>query len=407
MTSPEIAVTGLGLVTAAGLDASSTWAGLCEGKSTAARDPALAGLPVDFSCRLTGFDPEASLGRRLTWRLDLFSEMALIAATEAVADARLDPSTWDGSRVGVVIGTGSGGNTHLASDYAKLQAGRIEEISPTAIPRSVPNMVAGEIGIYLRALGPNFVTATACASGATAIGTARDLLRSGACDIVITGGSESACSRMASAAFSQAGALSARACDPAGASRPFDAERDGFVLGEGAGVLVLERAGHARARGAAVQAYLAGYGASADGYHPTAPDPSGAGVLRAIAAAQADAGMCPSDIDHVNAHGTSTQVNDLTEARILRTAFADVPPVTSTKSVIGHCIGAAGAIEAAVTVLALRHQTIPPTANLERLDPEIDLDVVRGAPRAHAMHAAMSNSFGFGGQNAVLIFQTT
>jgi beta-ketoacyl-acyl-carrier-protein synthase II len=401
----DIAVTGLGLVTPAGIGVRATWQGLCDGRATAARDPRLEGLPVDFSCRLDGFDPVAALGRRLTWRIDLFTEMALVAAREAVADADLDPASWDGSRVGVVIGNGSGGNGEREDDFAKLREGRIASISPTTIPRSVPNMVAGEIGIDLQALGPNLVTTTACASGTTAIGTARDLIRVGACDIAITGGSESACSRIASAGFFRAGALSARTHDPAGASRPFDTDRDGFVLGEGAGMLILERAEHARARGATIHAYLSGYGASADGYHPTAPDPSGGGVLRAIAAALSDAGLVSGDIDHVNAHGTSTQMNDLAEARVLRAAFTDPPPVTATKSIIGHCIGAAGAIEAAATVLTLRHQLIPPTANLDCLDPEIDLDVVAKAPRPYTMRAALSNSFAFGGQNAVLVFR--
>lgn len=405
MTGGDVAVTGLGLVTPAGIGTAATWEGLCAGVSVASRDPELSELPVDFSCRVPGFDPEPALGRRLTWRLDLFTSMAVVAAREAVADAGLDPRSWDGARVGVVIGNGSGGNGDMEADFAKLRAGRIRSISPITIPRSVPNMVAGEIGIDLRALGPNLVTATACASGATAIGTALDLLRLGRCDVVIAGGSENVCHRMAGAGFSQAGVLSTRTHDPAGASRPFDADRDGFVLGQGAGILILERTEHARARGARIHAWLCGYGASADGYHPTSPDPSGAGISRAMTAALADAGLEASDIDHVNAHGTSTVKNDAVEARVLRTVFAAPPPVTATKSVIGHCVGAAGAIEAAATVLTLREQLIPPTANLDRLDPEIDLDVVTKAPRRHTMRAAMSNSFAFGGQNAVLVFR--
>ncbi|MGB8943524.1 MAG: beta-ketoacyl-[acyl-carrier-protein] synthase family protein [Streptomyces sp.] len=405
MTSIDVAITGLGLITPAGLGVPATWQGLCDGAPTAKQDPLLAELPVDFCCRLPGFDPVAALGRRLTWRIDLFTEMALVAVREALADASLDPTSWDGTRVGVVIGNGSGGSVGLENEYGKLRDGRVSAISPLTIPRSVPNMVAGEIGIDVQALGPNFVTSTACASGATAIGAARDLLRLGTCDIVIAGGSESVCSRIASAGFGQAGALSSRTHDPAGASRPFDADRDGFVLGEGAGILILERAEHARARGAKIQGYLSGYGATADGHHPTAPDPTGAGVRRAIAAALADADLSTADIDHVNAHGTSTQKNDLAEALVLRKVFTEPPPITANKSIIGHCVGAAGAIEAAVTVLSLRHQLIPPTANLDRLDPQIDLDVVTKTPRAHPMRAALSNSFAFGGQNAVLAFR--
>ncbi|NEB75934.1 beta-ketoacyl-[acyl-carrier-protein] synthase family protein [Streptomyces sp. SID14478] len=398
-------MTGLGLLTPAGLGVDATWQGLCAGQPAARPHTVLEGLPVNFCCRLPDFDAEPVLGRRLTWRLDLFAEMALVAALEAVQDAGLDPAVWDGARVGVVIGNGSGGNVGLEKEYGKLQEGRISAISPLTIPRSVPNMVAGEIALAMKALGPNFVTATACASGATALGVARDLLRLNRCDVVLAGGSESVCSRIASAGFSQAGVLSTRTHDPAGASRPFDADRDGFVLGEGAAVLVMERAEHARARGARIQGYLSGYGATADGYHPTAPDPSGQGVERATAMALDDAGLRPEDIGHINAHGTSTQKNDLAEALVLRKLFGTPPPVTATKSVIGHGIGAAGAIEAAVTVLALREQLIPPTANLDRMDERIELDVVTKNPRPHTMHAALSNSFAFGGQNAVLAFR--
>ncbi|CAL9329797.1 3-oxoacyl-[acyl-carrier-protein] synthase 2 [Streptomyces sp. enrichment culture] len=401
----DAAITGLGLLTPAGLGVEATWQGLCAGRPTARQHAVLDGLPVDFCCRLPDFDAEAVLGRRLTWRLDLFTKMALVAATEAVRDAGLDPAVWNGARVGVVIGNGSGGNVGLEKEYGKLQEGRVTAISPLTIPRSVPNMVAGEIALALQALGPNFVTATACASGATALGTARDLLRLDRCDVVIAGGSESVCSRIASAGFSQAGVLSTRTHDPAGASRPFDADRDGFVLGEGAAVLVMERAAHARARGARVHGYLSGYGATADGYHPTAPDPGGQGVQRATEMALSDAGLRHEEIGHINAHGTSTQKNDLAEALVMQRMFPSRPPVTATKSVIGHGVGAAGAIEAAVTVLALREQLIPPTANLDRMDERIDLDVVTKAPRPHAMSAAVSNSFAFGGQNAVLAFR--
>ncbi|MCZ1013097.1 beta-ketoacyl-[acyl-carrier-protein] synthase family protein [Streptomyces noursei] len=401
----EAAVTGLGLITPAGLGVPATWQGLCKGTPTARTDPALAGLPVDFCCRPPGFDPMAALGKRVTWRIDLFTAMALVATREAVADAGLDPTSWDGARVGVVVGNGSGGTASIEDAYNKVRDSRISTISPFSIPRSLPNMVAGEIAIDIQALGPNLVTATACASGATAIGTARDLLRLGTCDIVIAGGSEDACTRVVSACFSQAGALSRRTHDPAGASRPFDADRDGFVLSEGAGILILERPEYARARGAHIHAYLSGYGSTADGYHPTRPDPSGAGLKRAIAAALADADLSPADIDHVNAHGTSTAGNDLAEGTALREMFTQSPPVTANKSIIGHCLGAAGAIEAATTVLSLSHQTIPPTANLDRLDPQIELDIVTKAPRTHVMRAALSNSCAFGGQNAVLAFR--
>jgi 3-oxoacyl-[acyl-carrier-protein] synthase II len=397
-----IAVTGLGLVTPAGIGVPATWAGLCAGRSTAAHDERLAGLPVDLSCRVPGFDPEARLGRRLVWRIDRFTQLALVAAREAVADAGLDPAGWDGTRVAVVIGCGGGGD-HLTQEYEKFRARRIRAISPLAIPRTSANMVAGEIGMDLQALGPNLVTSTACASGATAIGVARDLLRAGACDVAVAGGTECACVPLAAAMFAQLRVLSGD--DPATAVRPFAADRSGFVLSEGAGILILERAADSAARGAEVHAYLAGYGATADGYHQTAPDPAAQGVTRAMREALRDAGLDPGDVHHVNAHGTATPHNDLAEARALHDVFSAPPPVTATKSVIGHSIGGAGAIEAACTVLTLRHQLIPPTANLGHPDPAIDLDVVTGSPRRRPMTAAMSNSFAFGGQNAVLVFR--
>ncbi len=333
--------------------------------------------------------------------------MAVIAAREAVADAGLDPARWDGTRVAVVLGVSSNSVAGYPVEYARLAAGRADQVSPLMLPRSVPNMVAGEVSLDLGARGPSFITSTACASGTTALGVARDLLRSGACDIVISGGSDAQCTPMSATTFTRLGALSRRRHDPAGASRPFDADRDGFVLGEGAGILVLERAEHARARGARVLAHLSGHGGSCDAHHYAAPAPDGEGLGRAIRAALTDAGLAPSDIGHVNAHGTSTALNDSAEAAALHGVFHRPPPVTANKSVIGHSIGAAGAIEAALTVLTLHHQLIPPTANLDRMDDAIDLDVVTKVPRPAALGAAISVSSGFGGQNAVVVLTAT
>jgi 3-oxoacyl-[acyl-carrier-protein] synthase II len=272
----------------------------------------------------------------------------------------------------------------------------------------MPNTPVAEVTIDLVAHGPSFAVAGACASGGHAIAVAADLLRSGTCDIVITGGADSARSAAASACLSQLTALSRHRRDPAGASRPFDAHRDGFVLGEGAGILVLERLEQARARQATPRALLAGHGCSSDAHHYVAPDPQGAGAERALRAALAHAGLTHSDIDHVNAHATSTTVGDLAEARALHRVFGDSPPpVTAVKSVIGHALGGAGGIEAAVTVASLQEQTIPPTVNLDRPDPEVDLDIVREKSRALRMRAAVSNSFGFGGHNVVLVFSTS
>ncbi|MFI0218663.1 beta-ketoacyl-[acyl-carrier-protein] synthase family protein [Streptomyces lydicus] len=405
MSAREVAVTGLGLVTPAGVGVAATWHGLLSGESPAARDPALDGLPVDFCCRVPGFDAAEHLGRRLSWRLDRCAAMALVAAREAVADAGLGTDRWDPLRVGVVLGVGTASMERYEEEFAKLTSGRATEISPLAIPRSVPNMVAGEVGMDLRVRGPNLTVSTACASGATALGTARQLLLADACDVVVAGGSESLCSRIPAACFHQMGALSRRGDDPAGASRPFDADRDGFVLAEGAGMLVLERAEHARARGARVRSYLAGYGASCDAYHFTAPHPEGRGAAEALSAALGDAGLEAGDIGHVNAHGTSTVLNDRAEALALRQVFRRPPPVTAVKGALGHAAGGAGAIEAACTVLTLQEQVVPPTANLRCLDPDIELDVVSKVPRPVRMAAAVSNAFGFGGQNAVLVFR--
>jgi len=402
-TSAPVAVTGLGLLTPAGIGVEASWEGVLAGQSKAAKDPALEGVAVDFSCRVPGFDAEAQLGRKASRRLDRFVQLALVAAREALSDARLDPSTWDGARVGVVIGCGMGGAATWEAQHARMLAQGPDQVSPLLIPMLVPNMVAGHLAMEFGALGPNLVTATACASGATAIGVARDLLRGGACDIVLTGGTEAGLTPLSIAGFAQMGALSRRVDDPAAASRPFDIGRDGFVAGEAAGILVLERADAAAARRAPVRAHLAGYGASADGHHITAPDPDGAGAARAMRAALADAGLTPADITHVNAHGTSTPLNDAAEARTVKAVIGDHPSVTSTKGVTGHSLGAAGAIEAAFTVLTVQHGLVPPTANLDAQDPEVDLDVVAKAPREQRVTAAMSDSFGFGGQNAVLV----
>ncbi|OQD57375.1 3-oxoacyl-ACP synthase [Streptomyces phaeoluteigriseus] len=401
----EIAVTGLGLVTPAGHTAEANWAALSRGRSLATPDPELAGLPVDFSCRVTDFDAETELGRAWARRGDRFIQFALVAARRAVADAGLDRHTWEADRIGVVLGVGSNSLSTYVTEFGHLGAGQPERVSPLALPRSVPSMAAGEVAIDLGVRGPNFTTASACASGATAIGVARDLLRSGTCDIVLAGGSESARSRMTATCFTRMRALSRRKAEPALASRPFDAQRDGFVLGEGAGILVLERACAARARRAPVLALLRGYGAGADAHHPIAPHPRGDGAVRAIHTALADAGCGPGDVGHINAHGTSTPLNDAAEAGALVRVFGDDgPPVTASKGVIGHALGAAGAIQAAYTVLALRHAAVPPVANFEGQDGDHKLDVVARRPRPMRGDVGISCSFGFGGQNAVLLF---
>ncbi len=403
MASAPLAVTGLGLVTPAGVGVEQSWQRVLSGRSTASEDPNLSELSVRFSCRVPDFDPGELIDRKAARRLDRFVQLAVVAARQAVADAGLDPNTWDGARVGCVIGCGMGGAHTWETQHRRLMEQGPERVSAMLIPMLVPNMVAGQLAMDLNALGPNLVTATACASGATAIGTAMALLRSGACDVVLTGGTEAGLTPLSIAGFAQMGALSGRNDDPAAASRPFDVERDGFVAAEAAGVLVLERPEDAAARGARVRANVAGYGASADGYHVTAPDPDGRGAERAIRAALEDAGVGPDEVQHVNAHGTSTPLNDVSEARTIRRVLGGDAAVTSTKGVTGHSLGAAGAIEAAFTALTIENGLIPPTANLDSQDPEIDLDVVSKEPREADVEVAVSNSFGFGGQNAVLV----
>jgi 3-oxoacyl-[acyl-carrier-protein] synthase II len=398
----DVAVTGLGLVTPAGIGIDANWEQVLAGEPTASADPALAGMPVDFDCRVTDFDANEQLGRRYAWRLDRYTQLALVAARQALDDADLDPASWTAARVGVVLGNALGGTATLEREQRNLHTRGVGEVSAMLIPMAAVNMVAGYVAMDCGAGGPNLVTATACASGATAIGTARDLLCSGACDVVITGGTESSLTPTVMAGFTRMGALSRRRDHPAAASRPFDTDRDGFVAAEGAGVLVLERIADARARSATIRARISGYGASADAFHATAPDPTGSGSERAIRAALADSGLLSEEIDHVNAHGTATPLNDICEARVLLRVLGHTPAVTSTKGVTGHALGAAGAIEAAYTVLAVQHGIVPPTANLDDLDPKIEIDVVSKVPRQQPISAAISNSFGFGGQNVTL-----
>ncbi|MFF9145947.1 beta-ketoacyl-[acyl-carrier-protein] synthase family protein [Streptomyces sp. NPDC055051] len=401
MAGIDVAVTGLGLVTPAGIGVESSWMTVRSGRSTAAFDPVLASNPVRISCRVPGFDADALLGARRALRLDPFVQFALVAAREALADAGLDPKTWDGARVGVVLGNGDGGPTTVEAQHRVLLSAGAAKVSPLLLPMQLPNMLAGQTAIEFGATGPNLVVATACASGTTAVGVARDLLLLDRCDVVLTGGSEALITPLAMAGFAQMGALSRREDDPAAASRPFDADRDGFVAGEGAGILVLERLADARARGARVRARVAGYGASADAHHMTSPHPAGAGIEAAVRGALRDADAGPGDVTHVNAHGTSTPLNDLAEAAMLKRTLTGDPLVTSTKGVTGHLLGAAGAVEAVFTVLSVEQGIVPPTANLTRPDPRVEIKVAQ-TETSLAVDLALSNSLGFGGQNAVL-----
>ena len=404
LVAAPIAVTGLGLVTSAGTGARAGWEGVCAGRSTARPDSELAGLPVPFSCRVPGFEAGPADGSR-SWRLDRATRLALTAAREAVADAGLSAEDWPTERVAVVLGSAAGGIGTLEAQHQRLLERGPRSLSPLTLPAFLPNMAAGQLAIDLHVGGPVLHTSTACASGATAIGIAAGLLAAGACDIALAGGADAMVTRLCSAAFARMGALSTRVHDPAAASRPFDADRDGFVLAEGAALLVLERAADARARRRRPHALLAGFAATCDAHHATAPDPQGRAVERALHQALARADACPGDVDHVNAHGTSTRLNDAAEAAVLARVLPDRPTVTSAKGVLGHTMGAAGAIEAALTVLTVEHQLAPPTANFHHADPDADrLDIVAGTVRRQRVGLALSNSFGFGGHNTVLAF---
>ncbi|MFF5335422.1 beta-ketoacyl-[acyl-carrier-protein] synthase family protein [Streptomyces sp. NPDC013181] len=399
------AVTGIGLVTSAGVGAEATWRAVNDPATAPCvpHRPELRDLPCDFMYSVQDLDTRAVLGVAAHRLMDRFAHLAVIAAREAVADAGLDPAVWDGGRVAVVIGSAHGGLPFYDEQHTALTERGARRVSPKLAPLAVVNGAASSVATDLGARGPSQAVSTACSSGTVAIGTAHQMLRTGACDIVVAGGAESVCSRLLIASACRLKAVSTRREDPQAACRPFDTHRDGFVVGEGAGLLVMERPEHARARGAAVRARVAGYGASSDAYSAVAPDPDGLGIERALRTALADAGIDAADIGHVNAHGTSTVANDLIEAVMLRRVLGEHPLVTSTKAMTGHTLGAAGGIETALTVLALQHQLVPPTVNLDAPDPDIPVDVVRKEARPAAIHAAVKTSLGFGGHNAALV----
>ncbi|MCX4682832.1 beta-ketoacyl-[acyl-carrier-protein] synthase family protein [Kitasatospora purpeofusca] len=401
---PPLAVTGIGLVTPAGHGAGPTWRGVLGALGTAAPDPALAGLPVVLSCRVPE-DSAAPAGGRRSWQLDRATRFALAAAREAVADAGLDPARWDGARVAVVLGSAAGGVGSYEHAAERLRTLGPAAVSPMTLPAFLPNMAAGRLAIEFGATGPVMHTATACASGATAIHTAALLLRTGACDVALAGGTDAMITPVCVSGFARMKALS-RNPDPTLASRPFDADRDGFVIGEGAGFLVLERRADAMSRQAVPRALLVGAGAAADAFHPVAPHPDARGLEGATRLALAEAGAVLDDVDHINAHGTSTPLNDSAEARLIHRLFARRPPsVTSAKGVLGHTMGAAGAIEAALTVLTVQHQLVPGTAGFALPDRDTArIDLVLDGPRRQRLRLALSTSAGFGGHNTALAF---
>jgi 3-oxoacyl-[acyl-carrier-protein] synthase II len=401
----DIAVTGLGAVTPAGAGVEETWRRVCAAEPTASRDAELAGLPVDFSCRVPEVEVTDRARRRQLWRLERFTRIALAAADEALRDARLDAASWDGARVGVVVGCSLGGAATWEAESGRMRREGPEAVSPVVIPMLLPNMAAGEVALALGIRGPSLAVSTACASGASALAVARDWLAAGLCDVVLAGGTEAAVTPLVVSGFQRAGALSARVGEPASASRPFAADSDGFVMAEAAAVLVLERAADARARGVRPRALLAGCGTSTDALHPTAPHPEGRIAELAVTAALADAGLTARDVDHVNAHATSTPLGDAAEASMIARVFGHGPSVTSAKGVLGHSLGAAGAVEAVLTVLCVERSAVPPTANTDAPAPGFDIDLVTKTVREQRIGAAVSNSFGFGGHNVSVVLR--
>lgn len=406
----RVVITGLGTVNPLALSAAETWSALIAGKSgiRAIEHFDASDFSVRFAGMPPGFDPESVVSRKEARRLDLFIQYAMVAAEEAILSAGL-ANNFDPDRCGVAVGSGIGGLGTIEQNVRQLVASGPRKVSPFLVPGSVVNMASGNIAIRHTMRGPNFSIATACTTGAHNIGFAARAIACGDADVMLAGGSEAACCPTGMAGFASARALSSRNDDPTAASRPWDSGRDGFVLSDGAAVLVLESLEHAQGRGAPILAEFTGFGMSDDAHHVTSPPEDGHGAARAMTNALNNADLSPDSIDYINAHGTSTPLGDLAEINAIKTAFggaAQHTPVSSTKSMTGHLLGAAGSLEALICVLALKHGLIPPTVNLATPEEGCDLDLVPNQARAAELRHVMSNSFGFGGTNAALIFST-
>ena len=406
----RVVVTGVGLVSALGLTAAETWAGLMAARSGIAPITHFDASQhaCHFAAEVKGFDPFAYIEKKEVKKMDLFIQFALAAASEAMTASGLEVTDEIAPRVGVHIGSGIGGFATIEREHTNLLNGGPRKVSPFFIPASIVNLAAGHVSIRYKARGPNSAACTACASGAHSLGDAFRLIQHGYADAMIAGGTEAAITPLSVAGFAAARALSTRNDDPARASRPFDRTRDGFVIGEGGGILVLEDLDFARRRGATILAEVAGYGMSADAFHITMPAENGEGAYRAMEQTLVDAQIAPQEVDYINAHGTSTAYNDRFETLAIKRLFGDHAykiPVSSTKSMTGHLLGGAGGLEAGISVLALQKQMAPPTAHYEHPDPECDLDYVPNTPRPVRMRYVLSNSFGFGGTNAALLFK--
>lgn len=404
----RIVITGMGAVTPIGIGITDYWNALREGRSGAGRVSFFdtTDYPSQIDAEVKNFNPETYIDKKSVRRMDRFTQFAVAAATMAIQDAGLDKAKVDPDRVGIIVGSGIGGLSTIEEEHSVLKERGARRVSPFLIPRLITNIAPGEIAIRFGFTGPNYAVSSACATSNHAIGDALRLLRYGDADAIVAGGSEAAITALGYAGFCSARTLSTRNDAPEKASRPFDKNRDGFVMGEGAGIVVLETLEHAQARGARIYAELAGYGATDDAYHITAPNPEGTSAIKAMQRALKDADLAPTDIQYINAHGTSTELNDKTETKALKAVFGDhakTLAISSTKSMTGHLLGAAGVVELVATVLCMQNKMVHPTINYETPDPECDLDYVPNKARPLEINAALSNSLGFGGHNAVLV----
>jgi 3-oxoacyl-[acyl-carrier-protein] synthase II len=404
----RVAVTGMGVVSCTGVGVGAFWSSLAAGRSgiSPIEHFDASGYPTRFAGYVRDFDPSVAIDTKEARRMSRFQQMAMVAGAEAMADAGLlDVGEDLAPRAGVIVGSGIGGVKEMEEQAGVLAERGPGRIGPFIVPIMIVDLAAGHLSIKYNLKGINYAPVSACATGNHSIGEAFEVIRRDDADVVVAGGFDAGVTPLGVAGFCGARALSTRNDDPQGASRPWSASRDGFVIAEGGAVLVLEEWEHAKARGARIHAEVVGYGASADAYHITAPAPDGDGAIRAMRLALAKAGLNPSDVDYINAHGTSTPVGDLAETMAIKRVFGgDVPLVSSTKSMTGHMLGGAGAVEAVACILAMEHGLIPPTINLNDPDPECDLDYVPNTAREAGVRVSMSNSFGFGGHNAILIF---
>ena len=406
----RVVVTGIGTLCPLGLDTSTTWEGITAGKSGIDRitlfDP--EPLTTKFAGEVKGFEPTDYINRKDARHMDRFAQLAVAASRQATEHAGLKIDSSNQENIGIIIGSGIGGLTTLSEQVRVMLERGPDRVSPFLVPMMASDMAAAQVSIALGVKGPNLCVTSACSSGSDAIGAAYELIRKGDAEAMITGGSEAIINPIGIASFNALNALSTRNDAPQQASRPFDAERDGFVIGEGTGILILENLAHAQKRGANILAEILAYGASADAFHITQPIENGEGAARAMQTTLKKAGLDTTEIDYINAHGTSTPLNDKMETTAIKTVFGDHAyhiPISSTKSMIGHLIGAAGAVEAAICIMSIRHGLIPPTINLTHPDPECDLDYVPNVARQAKVTTVMSNSFGFGGHNSVLVFR--